>query len=91
MDELEGVRKIHSRLIHAKILVVDDDFKDTEDEFLQRQADIIITKDGIVIKSRLTRVPIDADLDKCEDGGQLDKLRIAIIDITKRTRRIELD
>ena len=91
MDELEGVKQIHSRLIHAKILVVDDDFKDTEDGFLRQHADVIMTQDGVVVKSRLTRVPVEADLEQCSDDGQLAKLRTAIIDAAKKTRRIELD
>lgn len=90
MNELDGVKRINSRLVHAKILIVDDDFQDTEDGFLKQHADVIMTQDGIVVKSKLTRVPVDADLEQCNDGGQLDKLKIAIIAAAKQTRRIEL-
>ena len=90
MDELEGVKRIHSRLIHAKILVVDDDFQDTEDGFLRQHADVIMTRDGVVVKSRLTRVPVDVDLEQCNSGGHLEKLKTAIVEAAKKTRKIEL-
>lgn len=86
MNSLEGVKPIYSRLVHAKILIVDDDFQDTEDNFFVRQADITITRDGVVIKSRLTGIPVDANLGQCKSGGHLEKL-ISIF----RTRKVQLD
>ena len=91
MGNLKGVKSINPRLVTAKILVVDDDFKDTEDEFVQQLADVIMTSEGVVIKSRLTRVPVDIDTEKCKVGGHLHKLKKAIIGAYDRTRKIELD
>lgn len=100
MSKLAGVKCFKSRFITAKILIVDDDFnnskKDSPEqkdrvEFFINQADIIITEDGVIIKSRLTNVPTNIDLKQCKNGGHLDKLRKAMISSAEYTRKIKLD
>lgn len=88
MNKLEDVKRIRSQMITGKILIVDSDFKDTEDDFLQLQADIVITQDGIVIQSKHTSLPPRTD---SSIGGHVARLRKAVCRVIGGTRRIRLD
>jgi len=89
--KLEGVKRIKARMITGKILIVDSDFKDTEDDFLQRQADIVITLDGIVIKSRWTKLPVNTDPENCSVDGHVARLKKAVYRAIGCIRKIRLD
>ncbi len=57
------------RLRNARIMVVDNDWQDTDDKSITREVDLIISKDGRILLSKLYHVktPKYEDI-KLEDG-----------------------